>query len=302
MSHLSKLSPGFLLRGAPALRCTTRQLLVSIGTALRAEIVSTRTYLGDQRPAPSGGSEGIGYRTFVGSFGKGEVIDVGIEERASVIRRSRAAGRRASRARTELLITVSLGLIVGSSLAVVAPWQVAALVGWDVAAGLFLGRIRHELWDLDATETARVATSEDPSRATADAVLVTVSLVCIVGVGFTLIDAANSKGDEIAGLLGLAVLSLICSWLVVHTVFMLRYARLYYTGTDGGISFNEDDPPAYPDFAYLAFTIGMTFQVSDTNIEDKTIRRTALRHALISYLFGAVLVAMTVNVGASLLK
>jgi uncharacterized membrane protein len=83
---------------------------------------------------------------------------------------------------------------------------------------------------------------------------------------------------------------------------MLRYARLYYTGADGGISFNEDDPPAYSDFAYLAFTIGMTFQVSDTNIEDKTIRRTALRQALISYLFGAVLVAMTVNVGASLLR
>jgi len=220
----------------------------------------------------------------------------------SLRRRSRGAGRRAKRARTELLITVSIGAIVGSSLSLVAPWQVAALVGWDVAAGLFLGRIRRSLWDLDATETARVATSEDPSRGTTDLVLITASLVCIIGVGFTLVDAANSKGDEIAGLLGIAVLSLICSWLVVHTVFMLRYARLYYTGADGGISFNEDDPPVYPDFAYLAFTIGMTFQVSDTNIEDKAIRRTALRHALISYLFGAVLVAMTVNVGASLLK
>jgi uncharacterized membrane protein len=217
-------------------------------------------------------------------------------------RRAKASGRRARRARTELLITVSLGVIVGSSVAVAAPWQVGALVGWDVAAALFLGRIRRTLWDLDATETARVATSEDPSRGTADAVLITASLVCIIGVGFTLVDAANSKGDEVAGLLAIAALSLVCSWLVVHTVFMLRYARLYYTGADGGISFNEDDPPAYSDFAYLAFTIGMTFQVSDTNIEDKTIRRTALRQALISYLFGAVLVAMTVNVGASLLR
>lgn len=183
-----------------------------------------------------------------------------------------------------------------------APWQVAALAGWDVAAGLFLGRTRHALWDLDASDAARVATTEDPSRGMTDAVLLTASLVCIIGVGFTLLDAANSKGYAVALLLGLAVLSLISSWLVVHTVFVLRYARLYYSGTDGGISFNEDDPPAYPDFAYFAFTIGMTFQVSDTNIEDKAIRRTALRHALISYLFGAVLVAMTVNVGASLLK
>ena len=193
-------------------------------------------------------------------------------------------------------------MIAGSLVAIAAPWQVSALAGWDIAAGLFLARTRRALWDLDPTETARVATGEDPSRAMTDVVLIIASLVCIVGVGFTLIDAASSKGFATAALLGLAALSLISSWLVVHTVFMLRFARLYYSGDDGGISFNEDDPPAYPDFAYFAFTIGMTFQVSDTNIEDKAIRRTALHHALISYLFGAVLLAMTVNVGASLLR
>jgi uncharacterized membrane protein len=230
------------------------------------------------------------------------LASVSKKQTSSASRRAKAGGRRAARARTELLIRVTVGVIVGLSVALAAPWQVAALVGWDVAAALFLDRVRRTLWNLDATETARVATSEDPSRGTTDAVLITASLVCIIGVGFTVVDAASSQGDEVAGLLGLAALSLVCSWLVVHTVFMLRYARLYYTGTDGGISFNEDDPPAYPDFAYFAFTIGMTFQVSDTNIEDKTIRRTALRQALISYLFGAVLLAMTVNVGASLLK
>jgi uncharacterized membrane protein len=217
-------------------------------------------------------------------------------------RRAKVTNKRAGRARSELLIAGPLGLIAGALVAIAAPWQVAALAGWDVSAALFLGRTRHALWDLDATETARVATSEDPSRATTDALLIAASLVCIIGVGFTLIDAAKSKGYAVALLLGLAVLSLISSWLVVHTVFMLRYARLYYSGVDGGISFNEDDPPVYPDFAYFAFTIGMTFQVSDTNIGDKAIRRTALRHALLSYIFGAVLVAMTVNVGASLLK
>jgi uncharacterized membrane protein len=95
---------------------------------------------------------------------------------------------------------------------------------------------------------------------------------------------------------------LLFSWLTVHTIFALRYARLYYSGTVGGISFNQRREPTYPDFAYVAATIGMTFQVSDTDLEDAAIRRTALRHALLSYLFGAVLLAMTVNVGASLLK
>ena len=70
----------------------------------------------------------------------------------------------------------------------------------------------------------------------------------------------------------------------------------------GAVDFNEKDPPAYLDFAYLAFTIGMTFQVSDTNLTTKAIRRIALRHALMSYLFGAVIVALMINVVASLLS
>ena len=81
----------------------------------------------------------------------------------------------------------------------------------------------------------------------------------------------------------------------------MRYARTYYAKPVGGIDFNEDDPPTYLDFAYLALTIGMTFQVSDTNLMTKNIRRIALSHALLSYLYGAVIVALVINVVSSLL-
>jgi uncharacterized protein DUF1345 len=70
---------------------------------------------------------------------------------------------------------------------------------------------------------------------------------------------------------------------ISHTVYVLRYARSYYGEPVGGIEFNEEDCPAYSDFAYFAFTIGMTFQGSDTNITTKSIRRLALRHAQVSY-------------------
>ena len=90
------------------------------------------------------------------------------------------------------------------------------------------------------------------------------------------------------------------AWAAVHTTFAVRYARLYYAGPDGGIDFNSDEPPAYTDFAYLAFTIGMTFQVSDTAIGAKVIRSTALRHGLLSFLFGTVVIATTINLLASL--
>lgn len=157
------------------------------------------------------------------------------------------------------------------------------------------------LWTRDPDEVKRMATKEDPGRTMADVTLLLASVVSIVGVGFLLLKAATAKGDTVAGLLATAVGSLVASWFVVHTVFTLRYARLYYSA-EQGIDFHQDDPPRYPDFAYMAFTIGMTFQVSDTDIGDSRIRRTALRQALLSYLFGAVLLAMTVNVGASLLK
>ena len=98
-----------------------------------------------------------------------------------------------------------------------------------------------------------------------------------------------------------ASMTVILSWATVHTVFTLRYARLYYA-LGGGIDFHEERAPAYGDFAYLAFTIGMTYQVSDTTIASRTIRRTALHHAYMSYLFGTVVVAMTINVIASLLN
>ena len=112
----------------------------------------------------------------------------------------------------------------------------------------------------------------------------------------------SSHGFEEVGLTSIAVMSLLLSWLIVHFVFMFRYARLYYADREGGIEFNEDDPPQYTDFAYFAFTIGMTFQVSDTNIEEKTIRKSALHHAMLSYMFGAIILAMVINVGASLLR
>ncbi len=108
-------------------------------------------------------------------------------------------------------------------------------------------------------------------------------------------------GATKAYLITLGLLSVALSWGLVHTVFTLRYARSYYSPPVGGIDFNEDDPPTYLDFAYLALTIGMTFQVSDTNLTTKRMRRIALSHGLLSYLFGAVIVALVINVVSSLL-
>ena len=112
---------------------------------------------------------------------------------------------------------------------------------------------------------------------------------------------AISHGGTKAYLIAIGVVSVALAWSAVHTVYSLLYARLYYSPPVGGIDFNEPDAPTYLDFAYLALTIGMTFQVSDTNLTTKRVRRSALHHALLSYLFGAVIIALLINVVSSLL-
>lgn len=177
----------------------------------------------------------------------------------------------------------------------------ALLMGWDIAAVIYLLLVWVAVYRMNAQETARMAGREDPSNPVAEVVVVVASIAALVAVAFALVRAGQVTGSDKALLIGLGVVSVVVSWLVVHTVYMLRYARSYYGVPPGGISFNSDDGPAYLDFAYFAFTIGMTFQVSDTNITRKDIRYLALHHALLSYLFGAVILATAINVFASLL-
>jgi len=155
---------------------------------------------------------------------------------------------------------------------------------------------------LDAESTASHATREDPSRDLTDLVMLGAAIASLIAVGVVLFGAGGDSGDGKYLLAGLAVFSVFVSWAIVHTVFTLKYARLYYSGTPGGIDFNESGLPDYPDFAYLAFTIGMTFQVSDTNIKTKLIRRTALRHAWLSFPLGAVIIAACINLVSGLAK
>jgi uncharacterized membrane protein len=194
-----------------------------------------------------------------------------------------------------------LGTIAGAASAVVVTWQAAELIGWVVAAAVYVISLWAAVGGLDAEGTEQVAVREDPSVRIAEVVMLSAALACLGGVGMALVKAGNSRGGAKAFLITLGVLSVIAAWSTVHTIFTLRYARLYYAGSHGGINFNENNAPAYPDFAYVAFTVGMTFQVSDTNLTTQAIRRTALRHALISYLFGVVIIGMTINIVASLL-
>jgi uncharacterized membrane protein len=195
----------------------------------------------------------------------------------------------------------AVGLLAGVLAALIVTWQAALLVGWDFAAAINLIWTWLIVGNMGAGEVRAHATAEDPSRQFSEAIIVTSGVALLAAVGLLLIRAGQAHGTTKAYLIGIGVASVMLSWATVHTIYTLRYARTYSARPAGGIDFNEKDGPTYLDFAYLSFTIGMTFQVSDTDLTTKAIRRIALGHALISYLFGAIIVALSINVVASLL-
>jgi uncharacterized membrane protein len=197
------------------------------------------------------------------------------------------------------LRSAASGLVVSAVLVALVSWQVTVLAGWIVGATTYVVRVWLRVRQLSAEQTAAIATREDASRASADLMVLAASVTSLVGVGVTLARASNTTGATRVSLTIAAILTVITSWALVHTIFTLRYAHTYYGDPVGGIDFKSDDAPDYHDFAYVAFTIGMTFQVSDTDLTSSAMRRVALRHALLSYLFGAVILALTINVTAS---
>lgn len=200
-----------------------------------------------------------------------------------------------------LLSCAALGLVAFAVAMVLAPWQVGVLVGWDATGLAFVVWVFLSVRGRDAAATEALATREDSSRTVADMVLISAGLANLVGVGAALLKAATEKGGAHTATTALGGLTVVVSWASVHTVFTLRYAHLYYS-SNGGMDFHQDDPPDYGDFAYVAFTLGMTYQVSDTDLTSKPIRVAALRHAMLSYLFGTVIIAMTISVVAGLLS
>lgn len=194
-----------------------------------------------------------------------------------------------------LLVGIVATLITGS----LGEWAYAPTVGWCFAALVYSSTVWLAVAKLDAKQTKARASQEEPARGIADLLVLLLSVASLFSVGFVLVQAAQANGIAKGLLATLALVSVALSWILLHTLYTLRYASQYYTA-DKGIDFNQDAPPRYTDFAYVSFTLGMTYQVSDTDITNHTIRSTVLRHTLLSFVFGSVILATTINLVAGL--
>jgi uncharacterized membrane protein len=197
-----------------------------------------------------------------------------------------------------LLICLGAGLLVaGIALAADLP-EVAVLAGWVVASTSLLVWVWRISWPLDSGGTKRLAEEEASTRVT-DTVVLGAAVASLGAVVEALVRSGTTDAVGVLSVV-LGVMVVILSWALVNTVFALKFARLYYSGGDGGIDFQQQERPSYSDFAYLAFTVGMSFAVSDTSLVDTQIRKIGLGHALMSYLFGTVVIAVAVNLVTNL--
>jgi uncharacterized membrane protein len=197
------------------------------------------------------------------------------------------------------------GLLVAVALLPFVTWGLAVTGGWNAASLAFLLTTWPVIIGADSSRAPQLAAREDETEASARALLVAASVASLLGAGFALRLAGQHGGTPRVLLAGVAVLTVILSWTVINTVYTLRYADQHFRSKPGGIAFGTDDGqqhPGYRDFAYVAFTIGMTYQVSDTTLRDPQIRRTVLAHAVLSYVFGVVIVAGSVNLISGLFR
>jgi uncharacterized membrane protein len=199
------------------------------------------------------------------------------------------------------LVSLAAGLVTGVVVGLLTSLRLLPLVTWTVTVVVLLGWVWSKSWPQDPGGTKRLAEEERRTRST-DVWLLAAAVVSLAVVVLALVQSSSQRGAVAVASVILSVISVAASWALVNTVYAFKYARLYYLDEPDsrGIDFKQEHDPSYSDFAYLAFTVGMSFAVSDTEPTDSRIRKVALGHALLSYAFGTGVLAVAINLVTNL--
>lgn len=189
------------------------------------------------------------------------------------------------------------GAVIGSVVGVLTKAPLGILAGIAAAETLFVVAGWIVLWPMDAATTHRNVRREEFRPVTEELVVVGAAVCGLVGIVVLLLLGDSGMGHAAAAT---ALGGVFVAWAALHLMYATRYAYLYYLSPAGGIDFNSEAPPAYSDFLYFSFNLGMTYQVSDTDVSSSTIRAVVLRHCLLSYVFGASILATTINLVAGI--
>jgi len=193
------------------------------------------------------------------------------------------------------LLSVVAGVVVGAFVIPQLGLIAGILSGWGVFALANVIWILLLIWPMDAVATKAHATYEAPGRRVARLISILGSVFSLAAVLVVSIQAQQLHDVDKYFLAGIAVVSVAASWALIQVEYVLRYARMYHAEPFGGIDFNQKQDPEYTDFVYFAVNLGMTYQVSDTNVGENSIRRMVIAHTVLSYLFGTVILASIIN-------
>ncbi|WP_306314553.1 DUF1345 domain-containing protein [Streptomyces hydrogenans] len=189
-----------------------------------------------------------------------------------------------------------LGTAAGAVTGTLADTALGILAGIATAETVFVVTGWIVLWPMDATTTRRNLRREEFRPVVEELAVVTAALGGLVAiVALLLVDSGYDRAAAATALWGVFM-----AWAALHLMYATRYAYLYHRPPGGGIDFNSDAPPRYTDFLYFSYNLGMTYQVSDTNVSDSGIRAVVLRHCLLSYVFGASILATAINLVAGI--
>jgi uncharacterized membrane protein len=201
-------------------------------------------------------------------------------------------------ARMRLVLATAVGLAAWIMVPVALSVMTRVLLAWDSAGLVLLVFAFLIVTRADSRETRRRAASYDPGRSVVWVIVLAASTFSLFAATVAL--RQGRAGPSLDGDLhvALCVVTVVISWFVTHSEFTLRYAHLFYRDGEheGGVEFPGDEEPDDLDFAYFAFTLAMCFQVSDATISGRSIRRTALGHALLSFAYNTVILALSLNV------
>ena len=201
-------------------------------------------------------------------------------------------------ARPRTFISIAIGVVAFFLLPNSLRLVTRLLISWDIFVALYLVLVYTLVFGSGLAHIRRNAVLQDDGRFL---ILLVTALGAFASIAAIVLElGADHRGTPE---LALATVTIALSWAAVHTTFALHYAHEFYRGAKpGGLDFpkgHEDEDPDYWDFVYFSFVIGMTAQVSDVGITDKTIRRTATAHGIISFIFNTALLALMVNIAAS---
>lgn len=185
-----------------------------------------------------------------------------------------------------------VGVVVGLAVGLPANAALGVLAAIASAETFFVVTGWLALWPMDADATRRNARREE-FRPVMEEFAVVSTAVCGLGAIVLLLLVDKSGLSQAAAALALA--GVFMTWSALHLMYASRYAYIYYTPPGGGIDFNTKDPPRYVDFLYFSYNLGMTYQVSDTNVSSTGLRSVVLRHCLLSYVFGTSTLATAIN-------